>query len=55
MGDPNVFSLGFTKFIGIGVRFNSFNGVLEVYLDIPFIFVGIFFKKTRYNNWFGFI
>jgi len=55
MGDPNVFTFGFGWFIGVGISFSRYRVehglVLDIGISLPFVFIGIFCKKTKENNW----
>lgn len=67
MGESNVFSIWFTRFIGIGISFSichiteqlSFATrqpkvykVLDISISIPFIGIGIYCRKSKDNEWF---
>ena len=56
MGEPNVFSIQRSGFIGIGISFTRMSGeygkALDVYVSLPFVGIGIFTRKTKNNKWF---
>lgn len=59
MGESNVFTIQFNKLIGIGINFewcfttedNKRIRVLSINLSLPFIFCGIYFRKSNRNDW----
>lgn len=51
MGEPNVFSVYFNWFIGIGITFSLFNSALHIAINFPFFCMEIYCKKTKLNKW----
>ena len=45
MGDPAVFTLSLSKFVGIGIIVDTYNGVPAVSFGVPFLWFRIVFKK----------
>jgi len=54
MGNPDVITISLNWFIGIGVSFRDFNGILDLSISIPFINISIYFKKHTDTKWFKF-
>ena len=61
MGEPDIFTLQFNTFFGVGISFRfvqygaRLKKVLEISISLPFTLIGIYFSKTEHNNWFEFI
>lgn len=61
MGETNVFFGYFNTFIGVGISFSFFETVnendkrikvLDIGISLPFLFIGIYFRKSKINKWF---
>ena len=52
MGEPNVFSIGWTRFVGIGISFDSICGNFNLGIHLPLFSIDIYFCKSEYNKWF---
>ena len=61
MGEPDIFTLQFNTFFGVGISFEfvqygvSPKKVFELNISLPFLFIGIYFSKTEKNDWFSFL
>ena len=55
MGTPNVLTAQLTKFIGFGISIRrclyNKKTVLDIYISLPFIGIGIYCYKHKKNNW----
>ena len=52
MGDPDVISIHFMPFIGVGIHCRKYNA-FEVGILLPFISISIYFHKDKHNKWFS--
>ena len=55
MGIPNVLTIQLGKFFGVGIsisfpRYDN-KKVLDIYISLPFIGIGIYCFKNEDNNW----
>ena len=55
MGIPNVFEFDIDWIIGVGLTFSlhrsEYGRTLDIGIYIPFLFISIFCRKVKENNW----
>ena len=56
MGFPDVLTIQFNSFFGIGISLSintsKYGKTLDIGILLPFIFIGIFCRKIPVNKWF---